>query len=135
MDTENKQTEMRNWTTVYENLRESGGGWFKLESNTNYKVTFHDEGGPIYDHEYEGKTMTRIDLDVTVSGGDYHNEKLTWTVNLGGKESLYGMLAAVFADNGQATGLTLDVSCVGDGRNRRYVVEQFKMLKNTGRVV
>ncbi len=113
------QTDLKDWKKEYDGLKKD---WFKAKSGVPYKVLFLDEGGERYLQEYEGKPNERVDFQVKVSGGEYDKKDLIWTLTVGGKESLYGMVCKLFSDNGKATDLILDVSCSGDGRSRRYTV-------------
>lgn len=102
--------------------------WFRPKSNTPYKVTFLNDGGPDYTTEFDDRTLTRVDFEVKVSGGEYNGDQLKWSVTKGGKESLYGMLVYVFAHVGGALNNMVDVAANGEGRNRRYTVRQFNDL-------
>lgn len=102
--------------------------WFKPKSNTAYKITFLDDGSEEYQAIFDEKSLTRIDFMVSVAGGEYKGDTLKWSVNKGGKESLFGMLVYVFCHVGGAKNNIVDVAANGEGRNRRYVLKQFNDL-------
>lgn len=125
MDTENEATEtLRNWTEEKVKVDELGSkNWFKPESKVSYQVTFQDEGGADYEREFDERTITQVDFKISVTGGGVVGEAYTWTITKGGPDSLYGQLVNVFAVNKMAKGVTVEVTAVGDGKSRRYLVK------------
>jgi len=122
---ENGKTEtLRDWTDEKVKVDELGSkNWFKPESKVSYQVTFKDEGGGDYEREFDDRTITQVDFKISVTGGGAVGVDHTWTVTKGGPDSLYGQLVGVFAERGAATGATAEVTAVGDGKSRRYLVK------------
>jgi len=114
---------IRNWTDEKKHVDEAGNkNWFKLDNEVSYQVLFLDEGGPEYQREFEERVLTQIDFKVKVTGGGVVGVEHCWTVTKGGPDSLFGKLVAKFVEKGKATGTVVEVTAVGSGKNRRYLV-------------
>ena len=121
METENET--LRNWTDEMKTVNEMGSkNWFKPESQVTYQVVFQDDGGPEIKKEFDERTITQVEFKVNVTGGGVVGEAYTWTITKGGPDSLYGQLAKIFEGRGKAAGASVEVTAVGDGKSRRYLV-------------
>lgn len=119
----NEQTNVRNWMDEKKMVDAIGKvNWFKPENEVTYQVTFLDDGGPDYTREFEDRTLTQVDFRVMVTGGGVVAAEHSWSVTKGGPDSLYGKLVGLFASRGKAVGVTVEVTAVGEGRSRRYLV-------------
>lgn len=121
-----------NWEEELGKLN-AGTEFFQPKARTPYEITFLDFGGPLYTKSFEGgEAKERKDFKVRVSGGQYLNNELTWTLSVGGKKGLYGMLLCVFASWAKAkksmVGGVVHISCDGEKRERKYVVQEFANL-------
>lgn len=121
METETET--IRNWTEELETVNEMGSkNWFKPESQVTYQVVFQDEGGPENKKEFDERTITQVDFKVKVTGGGSVGVDHTWTITKGGPDSLFGQLTKIFEGLGKSTGANVEVTAVGDGKSRRYLV-------------
>ena len=113
----------RNWNEEKKHVDEAGNkNWFKPESEVSYQVLFLDEGGVDYQREFEDRVLTQVDFHVKVTGGGLVGVDHVWTLTKGGPDSLFGKLVDKFVKGGQAKGCVVEVTAVGSGKNRRYLV-------------
>jgi hypothetical protein len=121
---ETKTTQIK-WDKEMETVKEmSKGDWFKAESDVEYIVKFLDEGGEPIEKVFEDRAITQVPFKVKVTDEENNSKECTWTVTKGGDDSCYGKLVAMFQKKGKATGVTLLITAVGDGKSRRYLVKE-----------
>ena len=99
-----------------------------LKVDTPYNVTFLDEGRA-FTETYEGVIRDKIVFKIRVTGGGVVGEDMSWYITkTKRRDSLFGMLATLFARAGQAKGLTLNVAATGTSKDRRYSVKEYADL-------
>jgi hypothetical protein len=113
-----------------------GGNYLKFKSGTPYSLVLLDGGTAVYKKKFPGNDTEKEckDFHVRVSGGEYSDTEKTWTITLGGKQSLAYMVLKVLSTwkktGKPIVGATLHVGCNGEGRDRKYVVKEFTELEN-----
>ena len=113
----------------------SSGTFFKPKAGVPYEVLFIDGGGPIYEKAFKvgDAAKKRQDFKVKVRGGEYAEKELTWTQTIGGKDSLYGKLTALFGawqKSGKTVrGSLIHIGCTGDGKDRKYQIIEYNNLQ------
>ena len=118
----------KDWNKEYEDLS-STGNYFKPEADKTYEIEFLDEGTEPYEHQYEERTFTRRDFKIRVNGGGLKNEEKVWTLNQGGKSSLYGMIVALFKHAKQSIGVKIHLKAEGEKLERKYFIKEFNDLQ------
>jgi len=111
-----------------------GGNYIKFKSGTPYTITLLDVGSVVYKKKFPGNGTEKEckDFKVRITGGEYQGNEKTWTITLGGKQSLAYMVLKVLSTwkkaGKQIVGSTLRVGCNGEGRDRKYIVAEFDEL-------
>lgn len=118
----------RDWDKEMENLATTSK-YFKPMAGKTYEIEFLDEGGEAYEQDYDDKTFKRRDFQIRVNGGGYKKEEKTWTLNMSGKNSLYGMIVTVFKHLKQSIGVTIHLKAEGEKLERKYFIKEYNDLQ------
>jgi hypothetical protein len=127
------QTTVRNWNDELKKS-ESASNFLKMKANVPYSITIVDEGTDST-KDFQERKVTQVNFNVKVTGDGMVGQPCVWSVTreVGGKavgpDSLWRKLAKIAVANGERLmGMTIDIRCEGEGRDRKYLVKQFSDL-------
>lgn len=107
-----------------------GGDYWKPKREGRYKITFLDNGEE-YTFEWEGEKRNKVRFKVDVSDGQKAEMCLLSVTQSYRSTSFFGQLARVAAQNKGLEGSTLNITVIGMGKERKYVVDEALNLDNS----